>query len=951
MKKFRLVLFGIILCALCLMPQMFVSASVSEVDTYYPSGIEDYVDLNNISCFEISGNKIFYATSNNEVFEYDKTTRKTLKLNTGTTSTVKNINVAGEYVVVFAGNNSFAFNLNDTSKNADVCTISSFNDAIVKYVNNKYYYIYTTANAGSSVELNVEIYNDLTKNQKTTKKFSNLEYVDGAQKYLLAMNENFIIAVTTSRDKMYVFETSQLSSTETTLTPLNNANAEKNNFDLITAATSDTIINTKSVDIYNNHMFACFDIGENSSKTKMIIEATIDSESGTAATISRDNLSGGENLIDFMIVKDGNFYGYSKTNCDITQFSYGNPMVKIKAIIAGKGNNIGRFKGVTSVTYKANTLYVTDSGNSRTQDVSTTAVHEQVYPSGYSCSEVVVDKNNQTYLVLFNSQNSFLYKNYRNGVTPIATVNNEQVVSVDINIDGSIFMLTENNIYLYKNNTTAVSQSISLANNNSKIRVGIAYPTISPTNINSVKTVSALAAAANLYVSSNNTIYKISTQSGNISDVHMTYDSNIVDFRITTSGKVVALLENGNIVSSNWGDTSESETYKTLSGFTSHKCFDIDPVSGYIYIYNDNRSAFEIIKDENFVDAGNFGTYYDTNNASLSAGVWKYGTFQIGTLIYDHPYYIGNYTKITASGLNCIVISTPVKTNTSGEIEYGEFTLVGYFDNGVLKTGYIETSKFANGIQTIGITNTEYTLRSTNKNVSVYKYPTICPINSKANNVVYATLNQGETITTIGRYPIKLDENSTNDFYIVTYKNAGGSVTGYGYIYSTDVVKNSNISKTIKTNAKINIFDNSKTVTVYTQPDETSGVVTYLTHDYKVNAIDYNKQNPFTKITFLDADGQEREGYISTKYIKLNGLSRNMIIAIVLIAVDAVIAVVVIVFFNIYRKKQKAEAEKENLEHNSIDAEIKQQPKSVKTKEKQTKKQIDTDKNNNDTDN
>lgn len=876
MKKIKLTIVGLILCALCLIPTAYASATSKEI--YYPHGIEDYVDLSTLKCFDINENDIYYATSSGKVFEYNKLSKKTTEVATEVDN-VYNINVAGEYIFVLNASNTKIFNL-DTSelKDVTVYTPATYGNAIVKYFNNKYYYLYVQSDGVNSTLM-------LDICDSTLTKQSSYSYVLTGGSYILDMTENYIFAKNTTGNTLYMFK--QISDTTTDLTPIKDS-SNNNYFTIVGITASEKV---KTIAVIDNHVL----ISANS-----VIDADFN-ENGISSFKYTDLKNGTKtitNSADIMVVKNNSVYIFNEINANINEFSFDsstNPSILNfkKSIIASKGNENGRFKNVSSVLFKAGTLYVSDSGNNRIQVVN----KEEIFSYdtyGKKSSEVVTDKTNQMYYVLTNGTNSYLYKNAE--TTPLATINNDTIISIDINIDSTIYMLSKTKIYTYNGTLSNKNIIDTVANNlteNSKIRISVDY-----TNINNP--VSSLAQNAGILVSGGDTIYKVSTYQN--STYYAQIDSfqlsaNIKDFSINYHNHIIALLDNGNFIRSAY--KAETETIKTLSGFSEHNCFDVDIVSGDIYIYNNTISAFEVVHDQEFSPKNTFGSYYPNLDSTVDSQVWKYGILKQNTLIYDYPYYVGNTNKIKTTEKPCLIMQANE-----------EFAYIGYVENNKLKAGYIEVSNLDGGIKTIGQDGKETKVRTTNKNVNVYKFPTICNVCTETfdKEISLNKINQGTVVTTMGVYPIKFDGNY---FYLVNYDGK------YGYIYEKDVVLNDGISKTIKTNAKINIFDNRSEVPVYIEGKDDANLLIYLPNDYKINAINYNKKSKYTRINFIDPYGQEREGYVLTKYIKPNGLTPAMVTAIVLIVVDAVIATAVIIFFNVYRKKQKIEAEKENDNINS----------------------------------
>lgn len=853
MKKLRFTVLGFLLCAMMLMPTMFAHASTT-VSTYYPHGIEDYVDLNNLTCFEIYGNDIYYANTENKVFKYNKTDKTTTDLNIEASS-IKDIVVAGNYIFVSTGYDTKVFSLatlSDVTKT--VYSPNSHNGINVGYYNGEYYYLYTTSN-GSNTILNLHTYKNIEKNEH-----KELQFVfSNASSYMVGMTDNYIFAKTTTGKTLYLFE--QITNVSTTLTPIENNSTGENFFNVLEITDDSTI---KSVGMYKNHIFICSDV---------VMDATYDNN--TMEYTKKENM-----VIDRLVIRNDKFYVFNNTSSDIVEYSYNfnnKTFEKVKSIIASKGSEAGRFKDVSSVSFRAGTLYVSDSGNDRIQIVNKTEVLEPISANNRHISEVVTDKLNNYYYVLTNGNNSYLYKNG----TQLTHISGQNIRSIDININDTIYMLADKKIYTYNTKVPKDQNPLNhlnhlvVINQNSKLRINSNF-----TNINN--TLNSVALGSDLYISVDNTLYTLNINTG-VTGSSYDLPNNIKDFNFNYFNKLIILDSTGNLIRCGYNDTSDK--YFKITGFKNYSCFDIDIVSGEIYIYNTKRSAFEIVKDTEFSPESTFSSYYtDLNVGTGDSFIWKYGTISLGTLIYEKPYYNGNITKIKNSNTTCLVLNANE-----------EFAYIAYIENQTMRTGYIDVTGLANGIQTIGQDGTKFKVRSTNKNVNIYKYPTIYK------DVTLSTIDQGTVVTTYSQYPISIDGNQ---FYIVKIDGQ------YGYVFAKDVVRNDNISKTIKTNASISIFDNNTTIFVYVEASEDANILLSLPNEYKVNAINYNKNEKFTKINFIDQDGQEREGYVLTKYVKMAGLSPTIITAIILLVLDIIVAVIVIIFFSVYRKKQRAEAEK-----------------------------------------
>ena len=582
-----------------------------------------------------------------------------------------------------------------------------------------------------------------------------------------------------------------------------------------------------------------------------------------------------EKIFNHMYTFNNELYAYSLDDANICKYSCDFDslvLTKSTTFLAGKGSELGRFKNVTAVTYKSGNLYVTDSGNNRIQYISNTTITPVPDLVG-TLSEVVVDNDNNYYYVVFDGTDSKLYKNNQQ---PVKTFSNTEIKSIAINIDNIIYALTSDGRIL----NSATSDSITLAfgiDSNSKLRINTPL-----TNLN--VSVDSIALNATFAVSVDNKINSINRTDGSILKT-LTYQDSVKDFAFNgayTNNPVFVLQDNGKFTRSSFTEAQDKDI--TIDGFDDYSCFSLDVVSGDIQMYNTQMSAIEVYKNTEFSPSTTMLHYYQyTTVATGSESIWEYGEVKTNALIYDYYYFTGNYIRLGAN--NPVIV-----LNASDEFVY-----IGYHYNDALTFGYVKRTDMieSNGedIHTMAVNeDSSFKLRTTNKNVSVFKYPTIF------NDTTIYAFAQGDIITTLGKYTSSIDNY---EYYVVKIGN------GYGYVCSKDVVLSTNISKSIRTNAKIKIFDDSEKVNVYLTNEDGSSIICQLPDGYKINVVDYDKNQKYTHITFIDEDQQEREGYILTSYVKMSGISTTVITAIVLLVLDVIIAVVVIVFYHHYKKKQK----------------------------------------------
>ena len=127
MKKIKLILIMLLLASITILPHFNVAKAEATKEIYYPNGISDYVDLNNLSKFATKDDLIFYTKDNQNIYAYDKSSKQTTKLEKEPTQgTIKNMLITGEYLFVFANKlYVYDFELNRTSN------FDTFNTTII----------------------------------------------------------------------------------------------------------------------------------------------------------------------------------------------------------------------------------------------------------------------------------------------------------------------------------------------------------------------------------------------------------------------------------------------------------------------------------------------------------------------------------------------------------------------------------------------------------------------------------------------------------------------------------------------------------------------------------------------------------------------------------------------------------------------------------------------------
>lgn len=849
MKKLKFTILLLICSIFLFIPSVTASAeSTSEI--FYPVGISDYVDLNNINYFAVTDTKIFYAKNDNKVICYDKESKTSTTLSSN--GTICNICAEGDYVFIFTTNGTVVYNISTLNSVNLVKKPDSFNSISANYKDGKYYIGFVFNSISPSFKVyeyngNLEFIKESTYSENIISSYSNSK---------IAFSEDLIILKPNVGKKIFLFN----YPTSNTLNRVLDDSTS-----IISVFEDSTEIYSMNVIQINTNNYILMGYNNNT----MICEFT--------GTGFKHNSS--SNVFNYINTYNNQIYAYNKEFANVCKYSCDADslvLTNTEIFLAGKGSEVGRFKDISNITYKSGNLYITDSGNSRIQNVYNSSISTINFEG--TCSEVVVDTENNYYYVIYDGYNSCLYKNNEQ---LIQTYNNTHIQSISININNTIYMLTsDGKILTYGSTQEPINLGFSV-NSKSKLRINNNL-----VNIN--LSVDSIAKNSIFAVSYENKINSVNMTDGSVLKT-LTFADNILDFKFNGAylgnnidKPVYVLQENGNFTRSSFNEDQTKDF--SLTNFNAYTCFSIDVVSGSIQLYNSNLSAIEIYNNAEFSPSTTMLQYYQYTSVSTgSESIWEYGEVKANSLIYDYYYFTGNYVKIS-SNIPVIVLNAS-----------DEFVYVGYYQNNSLNFGYVKRtdmiSSNSEDIHSMAVDNNYVIkLRTTLKEVPVYKYPSLNSIK------LSTTYTQGSIISSLGKYVSSIDNY---EYYVVKLGNV------YGYIGANDVVLNTNISKSIKTNAKVKIFDGSEKVNVYLTAEDGASVLCQLPDDFKINVPDYDKNKKYTLVTFIDENQQEREGYILTSYVKMSGISTAVITAIVLLVLDIIIAVVVIVFYHHYKKKQK----------------------------------------------
>lgn len=222
------------------------------------------------------------------------------------------------------------------------------------------------------------------------------------------------------------------------------------------------------------------------------------------------------------------------------------------------------------------------------------------------------------------------------------------------------------------------------------------------------------------------------------------------------------------------------------------------------------------------------------------------------------------------------------------------------------------------------IPSQNYALITANYNTPIYKFPTI-----KGGYIVNQIQNISTTVDAIATFPVSIDSTS-NTYYIVKMDN-----NRYGFISSAYVTTNVNISQKFSANSTVKIYDYSESINVYADKEK-STIIGTLTDGQRIYVVDLDKNEELTLIQYLDEDNKIRTGYIDTKYIATDGTSPVITTAIILFVCTLVVMIGLIIWFVIFKKKQKKDLLKEKTKQSEDKATSKSTENSQNQDEENT---------------
>ena len=315
-------------------------------------------------------------------------------------------------------------------------------------------------------------------------------------------------------------------------------------------------------------------------------------------------------------------------------------------------------------------------------------------------------------------------------------------------------------------------------------------------------------------------------------------------------------------------------TAQTISLDAPYTLFAFNQVSGNTYFVDSSSQTVvkKVVENIDHLSAFTKPTAYLDTTTLLSEKV-TIATLTTDTIAYNYPYTLSSNISLSTSDF---VIVLDKNTTANSNFYYCLITNKKDYNINV----YIHKNHLSIIDQSYGaITEGNYLALTS---AYIYKYPTtIKATDGASQGIIYeqAELSAGDKLTVTRRLDAFKDKNGYS-FYEIYYNNA------YGYVNSNSVasyIADKEPTK-IKPNATIQTSDEKDFVNIYVKSGDNyildkSFVLTNNTRVRLIN--NFDKTAEYTEIKYVEGD-QVKTAFVKTKYIQVDGISFEVVIAILL---------------------------------------------------------------------
>lgn len=835
--------------------QYIEANEIQKIETIYPENILDYVNLENISSFDICDNYIAYTLDKSTLTIFD-INHKSYKQINGFNNIIK-IKFTTEKIIV--ADNSFVriVNLNNITNTADdlekisEITINSL-QALDIYVTDNKVLIGTISN---NVFRLYEYSNTLSKT-KTNPIKTTLSQTYFETAYMMAINNN---------NAYIIYKTNEIAGT----TGLYIQNYSSNEPVIVTDFK--TFANIIDTFYYNDTEYIITFTNE--------ILYLLNSDGSSVCNI---NIEPQNKLIldhyPILKVTDINYYNNKiyVSDCiyktiqtfDINEDDDSINLISNEIILCSNSNSKGRFDNVSDIYIQGSTIFTSDSNNNRIHYIQNNKSYFindlEVNSNPHS---TIVDKFNNLYFIKDSAQGSILCKyNYIDG-SYIKQTEYKTVDTLPIGFISDMCITNNNNIYLldYTNN-----KLLYMSHNGVESIKKFSAFTLKPNS-----QIVYLKGLDQLAILNNSIIYLINQKGTDIDSIcvdncnEITVDFNKIYAKQNNTIKLISII-NGELI------VEEDTLYLDQNSNISKISFDI--INRKMIAFDNKRSC--LVKfDCDLADSPFSTPNIESSNPLKTSDTIIALNIKYNYIIYELPYELGNYYNLDNSIKSCIAIG-----------EYQDYYEILFNNNETLQIGYIQkvnTEIIEHNYKPINVI-------ATNDIVPIYKYPTLLKYNNQRLITKEIPINTKLTLSYL--FPISIDEKS---FYMLKQQDE------IGFVFSVDIVldEKTNIQNLNTENATIKILDEQNSITLFESDKSTE--IMQIDNKTRIYVENYDKDSEYTLVIYKDSDLNTHQGYVETKYIQMDKLDNSELILIVIIIISIILLILIAIAYIVIRKKNK----------------------------------------------
>ncbi len=312
--------------------------------------------------------------------------------------------------------------------------------------------------------------------------------------------------------------------------------------------------------------------------------------------------------------------------------------------------------------------------------------------------------------------------------------------------------------------------------------------------------------------------------------------------------------------------------------------FAFNQMTGETFVL-DNATDSIVKLDQTFVeDLSDFQKptdYLDTDNFTQGA---ELAILTNTAIAYNYPYTLSSCMTLAKN-------SYVIVLDDSQDFWYCMVTTKANYN----QTVYINKSHLSKvDMSTFEIAEGNYIIST--PQAIIYKYPTSLKATSTASNSISlaTALSSGSSIKATKLITGYSDYQNMSFFEIELEDGKVGYVTTAS-IMTFNTTKD---PQTIKANATIKITSELAFVNLYTKVGDKYQLLTtqVLLDGTRIRLVNnYDKQAQYTEIKYIDNQGQVSTAYVETKFIILDGITFEIVIAILLVVVSVVLGLILIV--------------------------------------------------------